>query len=246
MPSPADKIRETIKGAVKPVVISAITAYSRRLYEAAGGEHRPVFYDVRATAPGLLEVDKQYLVIRKEVEALLGSGVNLPRYHDVAPGQVSISAGAKKWKVFVFDMVGAKPKISRKLCPKTAAILDNVPDLFQAFFSILEAGKSIPAHNGPFYGAIRYHLGLVVPKENPPTIRIKDQFYTWKEGESFMFDDTWNHEVFNTSSEDRVILLVDVMRPLPRLLDAVNRLYSKVFLRLAIASKIMKNVDQFR
>lgn len=33
-----------------------------------------------------------------------------------------------------------------------------------------------------FSGMLRYHLGLVVPHENPQTIRIKDLIYTWKEG----------------------------------------------------------------
>jgi hypothetical protein len=90
---------------------------------------------------------------------------------------------------------------------QASALLDKVPNLFQAFFSILEAGKSVPAHNGGYFGMIRYHLGLVVTSEDSPSIRIKHQFYPWKEGESVLFYDTWNHEVFNKSNGDRVVLL---------------------------------------
>jgi aspartyl/asparaginyl beta-hydroxylase (cupin superfamily) len=99
--------------------------------------------------------------------------------------------------------------------PKTCAALDRIPRpyLSQAFFSILDPGKSIPAHTGPTRAYIRYHLGLRVPKENPPTIRVKDQHYTWKEGESVLFDDSWEHEITNHSNEVRAVLIVDVMRP---------------------------------
>ena len=74
-------------------------------------------------------------------------------------------------------------------------------------------GKSIPVHEGPYRGYLRYHLGLVVPAEDPPSIRIKDQHYTWREGESILFDDSWEHEVINHCPEDRVVLIVDIRRP---------------------------------
>jgi len=169
MTSLTERIREGVRRRATPLVTAAITAFYRRLYVAAGAENRPATFDVATTVPALLEVQKNYPVIRAEVEALLGSGVTIPRYHEVDPGQVQISAGDKKWKVFVLDLVGARPRTALELCPKTSAILDRVPNLFQAFFSILEAGKSIPAHDGPFYGAVRYHLGLIVPTENPPS-----------------------------------------------------------------------------
>jgi aspartate beta-hydroxylase/beta-hydroxylase len=71
---------------------------------------------------------------------------------------------------------------------------------------------------------LRYHLGLVVPDRNPPSIRLKNQVYTWKEGESVLFDDSWNHEVYNHCDQDRVVLIVDIRRPMPQPFDAVNRL----------------------
>ena len=245
MASLAERTRDRVRTVAKPLVIAAIAWFYRRLYMAAGGENRPATFDVATTVPALLEVQKNYPVIRAEVEALLGSGVTIPRYHEVDPGQVQISAGPKQWKVFVLDLVGARPRTATELCPKTSAILDRVPNLFQAFFSILEAGKSIPAHNGPFYGAVRYHLGLIVPTENPPSIRVKDVVYTWKDGEGFLFDDSWNHEVFNTCAQDRVILMVDVLRPLPWYLHQMNRCY-RTFLRWGFSSKLITNAEQFR
>ena len=221
--------------------------YQRQLFRAVGGDNRPVFFDVQATAPALKLLEQNYAVIRSEVESLLKSNVQLPSYHDLDPNQRMISdRDQKRWKVFMLYAMGAKPKDNRERCPQTAALLDKIPNLFQAFFSILEAGKSVPAHNGPHYGYVRYHLGLIVPKENPPSIRVKDQMYTWREGSGVLFDDSWNHEVINNSSADRVILLVDTMRRLPFGLHVLNLLYSKVLVRIAYTSGVLKNLERFR
>lgn len=231
---------------MKKILKGIVGIYFNLLYKCAGGENRPVFYDIDKTAPALRELEKNYPVIKSEVENLLERDLKLPSYHDLDPFQRSISSGGhRKWKVFLLYAMGAKPKANRALCPQTSAMLDKIPNLFQAFFSILEPGKSVPAHSGGYYGMIRYHLGLIVPRENPPRIRIKDQTYTWKEGESVLFDDTWNHEVFNESKSDRVVLLVDVLRPLPLPVQMLSFLFTKAA-RVAYASGLLKNLAAFQ
>jgi len=42
------------------------------------------------------------------------------------------------------------------------------------------------------------------------------------------------------------VLIVDILRPLPWHLQLANRLYSKVSLRFAIASKMITNLEKFR
>ena len=231
---------------MKTIIKALIGLYFNFLYKCAGGEKRPVFYDIEKTAPALRDLDKNYSVIKSEVEHLLDIKKDLPSYHDLDPRQRGISAGGeKKWKVFLLYAMGAKPKANRALCPQTSALLDKVPNLFEAFFSILEAGKSVPAHHGTYYGMIRYHLGLVVPRECTPSIRIKDQFYTWSEGASVLFDDTWEHEVFNESKGDRVVLLVDVLRPLPLPAHMLNLLFVKA-VRIAYGSGLLKNLEKLQ
>jgi aspartyl/asparaginyl beta-hydroxylase (cupin superfamily) len=137
--------------------------------------------------------------------------------------------------------MGEKPAANRAKCPRTSALLDEIPGLFQAFFSILEGGKSVPAHYGPYRGYLRYHLGLVVPKTNPPTLRIKDQHHTWREGESILFDDSWDHEVINNATEDRVVLIVDIRRPMPLPFAAVNR-FVEYGMRLIYGKQILKKL----
>jgi aspartyl/asparaginyl beta-hydroxylase (cupin superfamily) len=158
--------------------------------------------------------------------------------------QTGISArvdSEKDWKVFYLDAMGEKPAANRAKCPRTAAALDRIPGLFQAFFSILDGGKSVPAHRGPYRGYLRYHLGLVVPAEDPPSIRIKDRHYTWREGESILFDDSWEHEVTNHSKGDRVVLIVDIRRPMPAPFDAFNRFVEGV-MRVVYGKQILKKL----
>jgi aspartyl/asparaginyl beta-hydroxylase (cupin superfamily) len=209
-----------------------------------GGPKRPVFFDIDQTCPALRVLDRAFPAIRAEVSALLAEKATIPRYHDLDRMQTYISGTVdadKDWKVYYLYAMGEKPAANRARCPQTAAALDRVPGLFQAFFSILDGGKSVPAHAGPYRGYIRYHLGLVVPAAAPPSIRVKDQVYTWKEGESILFDDSWEHEVINKSADDRVVLIVDIRRPMPLPFAALNRSVESV-MRLVYGKTILKKL----
>jgi len=196
---------------------------------AVGGKRRPVFLDIDETLPRLRLIDQHYSEIREEMLKLLPEKDGIPRYHDLDAGQTDISANTDHdWKVFMLFAMGEKPQANRAKCPRTCAALDQIPDLFQAFFSILDPGKHVPAHCGPYRGYLRYHLGLQVPDRDAPSIRVKDQIYTWKEGESVLFDDSWDHEVHNRSDQIRVVLIVDVLRPMPHPFQQVNRAVTAV------------------
>jgi aspartyl/asparaginyl beta-hydroxylase (cupin superfamily) len=200
-----------------------------------GGPRRPVFFDIAETCPQLLELNRNAATIRTELLGLLAEKAAIPRYHEVDRMQYGISARVdpdKDWKVFYLYAMGEKPAENRARCPRTAALLDGIPGLFQAFFSILDGGKSVPAHCGPYRGYLRYHLGLVVPRDHPPSIRIKDQHHTWQEGQSILFDDSWDHEVTNISTSERVVLIVDIRRPMPLPLASLNRFVEAVMRRV--------------
>ncbi|MCG8670546.1 MAG: aspartyl/asparaginyl beta-hydroxylase domain-containing protein [Pseudomonadales bacterium] len=198
-----------------------------------GGENRDVFFDIDATIPALRHLDSNIEIIQRELDTILPT--EIPKYHEVDSWQYKISGEQdpdKDWKVFMLYAFGEKHEVNRAHCPRTTELIDSVPGLFQAFFSILDPGKSIPAHSGPYRGYLRYHLGLRIPKNNPPKIRVKDQFHTWKRGESILFDDSWDHEVINHSDDTRVILIIDVMRPLPPFPHRLNQLIHDVFGKL--------------
>jgi ornithine lipid ester-linked acyl 2-hydroxylase len=100
----------------------------------------------------------------------------------------------------------------------------RIPGMTTARFSILSPRKHILDHRGPYKGVLRYHLGLIVPKETEACrIRVGEDFRHWEQGESMIFDDTYNHEVWNDTDETRVVLFVDVLRPLPSPWAQLNR-----------------------
>jgi aspartate beta-hydroxylase/beta-hydroxylase len=191
-----------------------------------GGPARSVFFDVDQVYPSLRALDRAFPEIRAEAMELLAETASIPEYSELDRVQTRIAGrpgGKEKWRVFLLEAMGEKVEGNRARCPSTAQALSRVPGVFQAFFSLLEPGKSVPAHEGPYRGYLRYHLGLVVPKESPPEFELAGSRYVWKEGESILFDDSWMHAVHNSSREARVVLIVDVFRPMPKLPAAVNR-----------------------
>jgi aspartyl/asparaginyl beta-hydroxylase (cupin superfamily) len=199
----------------------AVSNWFRR---TAGGEERPVMFDINTTYPALRSLDVSYADIRAELEGVLANRDTLPAYHDLDPDQATISdVTPKEWKIFYLWAMGERAEPNASKCPKTSALLASIPNVFQAFFSILEPGKSIPEHQGPYCGYLRYHLGLIVPDDAPPRIRVRDEWYTWQEKQSVLFDDSWNHEVVNESTGERIVLIVDVLRPMPLPQTIVNR-----------------------
>ena len=222
------------------------SAVNRFLLRYAGHEQRPVFFDIDDICPELRELDRAWPRIRAELDALMAERVAMPKYHEVNPPATEISdSTAGAWKVFMLELLGRRPERNRARCPETCQALAKVPGVLQAFFSVLEPGKSVPLHDGPYIGYLRYHLGLRVPKDEPPMIRVAGQPYVWKEGESVMFDDSWPHEVINHSGEPRVVLIVDVPRPLPSLPRLVNNVMLYGLAAPAYANKVIRKADAY-
>ncbi|MFH4969517.1 aspartyl/asparaginyl beta-hydroxylase domain-containing protein [Gaetbulibacter sp. M240] len=211
-----------------------------------GGLNRPVILDVKRTFPELSIVEENFYSIKAEYENV-NEHFEIPAYHEVEQRVYAISGSIEqnlKWKVFLLYYSGETPDLAKELCPKTCALLEGIPNIYKVFFSVLEPGKSIPAHRGPYRGYLRYHLGIKVPKGSPPSIRLKDQMYHWKEKESLLFDDTWEHEVINKSKEERVVLIIDLLRPLPFLPNQLNRFIANFLLKTVRIKKVLKDVTK--
>lgn len=122
----------------------------------------------------------------------------------------------KGWNTFPIRMFGKNIKGNMDMCPVLSKILDECKDQVPtAFLSVMEPGKYLDPHYGPFKGVLRYHLGLVIP---PPEsgecyISVDNIKYTWKEGEGTLFDETYEHYVHNDTPYHRIILFLDVKRP---------------------------------
>lgn len=139
---------------------------------------------------------------------------------DAAPSLASISpdhraiAPVNKWRSFFLWGYGYSIEENIGRCPATSAIVAQIPELNSAFFSILAPGTHIPPHRGVTKGLLTCHLGLIVPRDGDVRMRVKNRIVRWAEGETLMFDDTYDHEVWNDTSGTRVVLLIQVRRPL--------------------------------
>lgn len=178
--------------------------------------------------PHLSEVADRWQEVRDEAQAILRFRDAIPGFEDISPDQYRI-AKARKWRTFVLYGFGNRLNKNCAHAPATADMLSRVPNLQTAWFSILAPGYHIPAHTGVTKGILRAHLGLIIPREREKCrIRVGDQIHVWREGGLVVFDDTYEHEVWNDTDDERVVLLFDFDRPM----RLGGRLLNKLFLRL--------------
>lgn len=164
--------------------------------------------------PWATELEASWKTIRRELEEVLRYHDDLPNFQEISRDQESITDD-DRWKTFFFFGYGFKSEANCARCPETARLLERVPGLTTAFFSILSPHKHIPAHRGPYKGVIRYHLALLVPEPAEACgIRVGHEVAHWEEGRSLVFDDSYDHEAWNDTDGVRVVLFMDVVRPL--------------------------------
>jgi ornithine lipid ester-linked acyl 2-hydroxylase len=186
----------------------------------------PAFLDERdfLWAAGL---EAHWREIRGELDAVLERRDALPNFQDISTDQATITDD-DRWKTYFLYGFGFRSDANCARCPETARLVAAVPGMQTAMFSILAPGKHIPDHNGPYKGVIRYHLALKVPRAaDRCRIRVGDTYATWREGASLIFDDTFDHEVWNDTDGERVVLFLDVVRPLRFPMNVVNAVVLK-------------------
>ncbi|MBW4652769.1 MAG: aspartyl/asparaginyl beta-hydroxylase domain-containing protein [Kaiparowitsia implicata GSE-PSE-MK54-09C] len=195
--------------------------------------------------PWAKDLEANWTVIRKELDGVMAYVDVLPNFDDISPRQRNI-AGDNLWKTYFFWAFGYKAKQNCKRCPETVKLLQRIPGLKVAFFSILAPGKHIPAHYGKHKGFIRYHLGLKVPQEKEKCrIRVADQYAHWEEGKSLIFDDTFMHEVWNDTDDYRVVLFLDIMRPMRFPMSWLNELVCAIVALTPIVQVARRNQDSW-
>lgn len=109
----------------------------------------------------------------------------------------------------------------------TLRSLRRIPALRAADLAVLAAHSRIDRHVGDNWGVLRSHLTLVEPagtrtcELNFPTAGVR---VPWRPGHAFVFDDTFEHEAVNERDSDRLVLLIEIDRPLRGVAGACNRL----------------------
>ncbi|MBW8781305.1 MAG: aspartyl/asparaginyl beta-hydroxylase domain-containing protein [Verrucomicrobia bacterium] len=199
----------------------------------------PPVYDP-ARFPWIAEIERDWRLIRAELDAVLTRHDELPNFQDISVDVKTIQRD-NQWKTFFFLGYGRRIEENLRRCPETARLLKKIPRIKTAFFSILSPHKHIPAHRGPYNGVLRYHLGLLVPEPRERCrIRVADQYLVWEEGRTLVFDDSFNHEVWNDTDGRRAVLFVDFERPVRFPFNLLN----KLVLSLAVFTPYIREAEQ--
>jgi beta-hydroxylase len=182
-------------------------------------EKNTPFPNMELNFPNHNILKENWKIIRNEVMNIYNTG-----HAEKIKGDMFFKSIADNgWKKFYIKWYGPITKEAFELCPKTVKLIQQLPEVKLAMFSILEPGSKIKSHSGPFKGCIRYHLGLNCPDD--AFIIVDGIKYTWKNGEDILFDDTFVHEVKNETNHLRVILFCDIERKMKdKFSQSVNKL----------------------
>jgi aspartyl/asparaginyl beta-hydroxylase (cupin superfamily) len=162
-----------------------------------------------ADFPSARVLEDHYETIKGELMDLLAERERLAE-HSRTEGLVDEGW----WKEFRFYHGGRPYPDNHQRCPRTAEILESIPDrtpMGKVFFSVAGPHTHIEPHCGPNNIRLRCHLGMIIPEGSE--IRSGEEKRVWQEGKVLMLDDSFEHEVWNRSDEERAVLIVDVWHP---------------------------------
>ncbi len=181
--------------------------------------------------PWIKDVEARTPAIRAELEAYAAAAA-LPLVAEVSGfdpdsegSRESVPVGRGAWRTVILFANGKWIDATARHFPVTRACFADLHPKANVGFSALDPNSHIEAHVGPNRGALRFPLPIIVPgRPGDCRIRIGDEMVHWREGEAIVFDLKTNHEAWNESDQLRVLLMVEILQPLPRPLSWVNRL----------------------
>ncbi len=196
-----------------------------------------------AQFPFTTRFEENWADIRKEAMAIITRGQDVD-VQEFFKEHASMMNGAH-WRSYVFLLYGVEFEEHMEACPVTASLVRGVPEISSAMFSILPPGSRLTPHYGPFKGVLRYHLGLIVPKDTENCRLVVDgRPYAWGEGKSLVFDDTFLHEAYNQSEEVRVVLFMDIVRKLPFPLSLLSKMIFWLIARSPYVQNALREAER--
>jgi beta-hydroxylase len=221
-----------------------LPAFDRTLMRSSAVEEHEVFPN--GLFPWIPYLESQAPVIREEARDLLRDRMSVPSVREISPDHAKIALD-DKWRSFFLWGYGVKIEDNCARCPQTARILDNIPDLLTAFYSIMLAGAHVPRHTGPTKAILTAHLGLIVPLQRARChMQVAERDVVWEEGKIVVFDDMYPHEVWNDTDEDRIILLLHLKRPLKFPGSALRDLFFAGLRASPFVRDGLKNLEQWK
>lgn len=131
----------------------------------------------------------------------------------VRPSQ-SFRTDGGTWSVKYITCVGRFDPRAEQHFPSLVQVLRGVPGALSCgmtYLSTITPQTHIMPHSGFTNAHLRCHLTLST--SDGCRIRVGEEIRTWVDGQLLIFDDTYEHEVWNNSPTERVVLLFDIFHP---------------------------------
>jgi len=212
-PDEADKIFQL--GADRQVFISF---WQRSLYNEPELKSQPV-WPLNETG-----IESQLNKIKANWKSIRDEALNV--YDSSNGGFINESESLKDtgyWGQFDLIIQGREKLQNCAKAPLTCSLVRNIPEIKnnrrgQVKFSVMKSGTHVHPHSGPTNCRLRAHLGLKVPvnkNKDSTVLRVANKYLHWSDGEIFVFDDSFDHEVWheNENNEVRIVLIMDLWHP---------------------------------
>ncbi len=168
------------------------------------------------------KLEAQFPAMRHEALALLADNAGFTPYVKTdtkrPQGDFHGMLESPDWSTLYLWQNGSAVEEHIARCPTIyQAVVDHVPLCHigprapSVMLSLLRPGAKIPPHTGMLNSRLICHLPLVVPPDCG--FRVGNQTIEWHEGKLIAFDDTVEHEAWNNSAFDRLVLIFDIWRP---------------------------------
>ena len=173
------------------------------------------------------ELERRFPEIKYEYDEIIKRYDDLAPFQTISPHQTYIS-NDDKWRLFFLRGAGIWFRRNCSMMPITHSILKRHPNVVSAYISVLGPRKKLNPHAGPYSGVLRLHLALDIPHQQRCYIDVNGKRAHWEEGKCLLFDDTYEHSATNNTDKLRAVMFMDVLRPLPAHLSALNRAIVKI------------------
>uniref|UniRef100_A0A4W6FSJ0 Aspartate beta-hydroxylase n=1 Tax=Lates calcarifer TaxID=8187 RepID=A0A4W6FSJ0_LATCA len=188
------------------------SVWQRSLYNVNGLKAQPWWTPKETGYTDLVKtLERNWKTIRDEALAMMdqNTGVFIPEEENLRE--------KGEWGQYTLWQQGRKVGNACEGVPKTCSLLEKYPEATgckrgQIKFSVMQPGTHVWPHTGPTNCRLRMHLGLVIPKQGCK-IRCTNQTREWEEGKVLIFDDSFEHEVWQDADSYRLIFIVDVWHP---------------------------------
>uniref|UniRef100_UPI001CD8A012 aspartyl/asparaginyl beta-hydroxylase-like n=1 Tax=Solea senegalensis TaxID=28829 RepID=UPI001CD8A012 len=188
------------------------SVWQRSLYNVDGLKAQPWWTPRETGYTDLVKMlERNWRTIRDEALAVMDQNTGL-----FVPEEENLREKGE-WGQYTLWQQGRKAGNVCQNVPKTCAMIERHPEATgckrgQIKFSVMQPGTHVWPHTGPTNCRLRMHLGLVIPKPGC-RIRCTDQTREWDEGKVLIFDDSFEHEVWQDADSYRLIFIVDVWHP---------------------------------